>query len=433
MAVAACGDPPAGGAEPTATLPPVTEASAPLEEPTLVAATEPDAEPDAEPVQRRDEPSAGTADIEHLSIADALLPDAALGPPWEIQSREIDRVGQPPGPNQTSCDEYWTLESILGRDGGVASWWRDGGNADHHVVRVADEADLLVSLQHVARIADACPVVKWIEGGSFRTEMIELADGIGLRLEAVDHDEITVVVLTAHGDLLSVLRMPLWAAADGVVPEPSHDELEALASLMFDRLASAGPSDVPGAPATTTTAPPPVTSQPTGLGALLLTADELPDRWRLTSVEPYVADGSDDELVDQCPAAASIERVDAGLAWEANFRTASDDGAFELIGALESSRAAIEAVEDFGRIAECDLSELMPGAAWSGGLEDVSGADRAARLTAEVDLGGDDRRFDLVLLAIDSIVIVVSYEGRPADAELVLDLAARAAARAAAG
>ena len=43
----------------------------------------------------------------------------------------------------------------------------DGGNANHHVIRMADEMEILTKLLAFASLAETCPTVTWTEGGSF--------------------------------------------------------------------------------------------------------------------------------------------------------------------------------------------------------------------------------------------------------------------------
>lgn len=454
VVLAGCGSSPSVGTvsvddtvAPPATSPaPMTDVTATTIEPGTDPAKQPGA--DEQQIAPPDEPRHEADAVDRRSIADALLPDDAFGPPWEPQSRVFDRPATPSGPDQTTCPAYWAFETLLGRGGGHALWWRDGGNANHHVVRVVSgDVELVQTMLAALRIAEECPVVKWLEGGSFTVEQLEFDDAVGMRFDDRESGESTWVLLTAHADLVSILSMPIWPAADGTPPAPTDDELEALASQMYERLLAAGPADDADAPVivpattlprstvTTTTVTagtvPPVVD---GLGELLLTADELPDGWRLDGSSSYTAPGGDDDLVDTCPPAASMERIDAALAWEADFTAATGGDAFELIGDLGSAEAAAAAVEEFASVAECDFGDVMPGAAWSGGFEDVPGADVAARLTAELDDEDTGARFDLIIVAIDSIVIVVSHEGPlGTSGEPIADLAARATAKAVAG
>ncbi len=202
-----------------------------------------------------------------LSIEDALLPDDAFGAPWELQWRELKWVGYGAGPNQTDCDEYWAYEELLGGDGGHAMWWIDGGNANHRVVRLADEIEALPRLLEIAMIAENCPVVRWNEGGEFRVEVFTPdVEAIVMRFTDEGSGEITWVAVTLFGDLLSVLQIPLWTRADGTMIEVDLDEVTLVAAQMFQRLQDAGPEPTPSTPiivpSPVTTLPPPTTTVP---------------------------------------------------------------------------------------------------------------------------------------------------------------------------
>jgi hypothetical protein len=436
LMVAACGSSGLGAAD---TLPPpATDGSTGTSTPTT---TEPDrATTDTtEPGTRPEDPPEPVAPPEddqgpideppvRLSIEDALLPDEALPPPWEPQWRRLDRIGYPAGANQTDCDEYWEYESLLGSAAAEALWWMDGGNANHYVVRMDGEAEILTTLISIASIAANCPTVTWNEGGSFTTEMIEFDDAIGLRFDDAASGEVTWVLLTTFGDLVSVLSMPLWTPADGDLAEPSSDELSRLASLIYDRLEAAGAAEEPVD--VSTTEPPPIVAPPTtdppvevtGTGELLLGESDLPEGWALAGLEISSPSPTDQEVLDECPAAASIDLVDLGLEWEAEYESVFGSSAFELIGEMDSAAEASAAIEQFSTVWECDLGVLIEGATTSGGPVVLAGADAAGRLVLEApDLL--DARAELVLAAIGNVVIVVSEEIPAGGTSSVIELA----------
>lgn len=349
--------------------------------------------------------------VERLSIEDALLPDDALAAPWEPQRRQLDRIGYPAGPNQTDCEPYWEYERLLGGDGGHAMWWVDGGNANHYVIRMADEMAILTNLIVVGSIAEECPLVTWNEGGSFTTELLEFDKAFGLRFDDAESGEVTWVLVTTFGDLVSVLQIPLWTMADGTMIEFSSDDLTGLGDAMYQRLESAGPADE-RVVVTTTTEPrivdPPETVV-SGLGELLLTDTEAPDGWELDDVDEYIGDASEDVLVENCPAAASIDRIDAVLAWEAEFSSSGGANVLEMIGDIGSSAAATETIREFSLMADCDFGVILPNATTTGGLIEIRGADLAANLVIESpDLNG--ARLELLVASVGPIIVIVSEE-----------------------
>ena len=183
---------------------------------TSVATTAPD---DTQPGERppgTDPEDGQTSDrraaSQPLSIEDALLPDDALGAPWEFQWRNLDSIGYGAGPNQTDCDAYWAYETLLGGDGGHAMWWADGGNANHRVIRNDSFGSTMAELGSMVTIALQCPVVRWNEGGSFTTELFDDVDVDALIMRFIDEasGEVTWVAVTVTGDLISLLQMPLW-------------------------------------------------------------------------------------------------------------------------------------------------------------------------------------------------------------------------------
>lgn len=392
-----------------------------------------------------------------LSIEDALLPDNAFGAPWEMQWRQLDAVGFGAGPNQTDCDDYWAYEELLGGDGGHVMWWIDGGNANHRVTRVENQGEALARLVALGAIADTCPVVNWNEGGSFTVELFTPdVDALIMRFDDTASGEVTWVAVTLFGDLVSVMQIPLWTRADGTMIEVTLDEMTAVAAEMAQRLHDAGPDRSP--PPTTTNpkiptivAPPPPTTFPDvptivappppvaptttvaldSLGELLLTAAELPDGWEFSGIEPSSPGGSDDALIDACPAAQSLNDIDDALLWEASFRTLAGREALQLIGDTDDPAVASALVQRFADVASCDLSSLFADAVESGGLVEISGADAAGTLFIELpDQGGG--RLELGAAAVGSIVVVftidAAFDGAEPDRHM-LDFISRGVAK----
>jgi hypothetical protein len=358
-----------------------------------------------------------------LSIEDALLPDDAFGAPWEPQRRQLDAVGYGAGPNQTDCDEYWAYEELLGGDGGHAMWWVDGGNANHRVTRIADQGEVLARLVALGSIAENCPVVRWNEGGEFRVELFTPdVEALIMRFTDEASGEITWVAITSHGDLLSVLQIPLWTRADGTMIPVDFEDMTSVAAEMAQLVQDAGPERTPPPPTTTVPEPPtivppqvPTPPLPTStvpldsLGQLLLVDGEAIDGWTFDGVTAYQSGGSDDGLVEACPAAESLDAIDQVLSWEAEFETSSGDDAVQIIGEMPDAAAATAVVEQFAEVAECDLTAVIPGAIGSGGSIRVDGADAAGTLFIESEeLEGT--RLELGAAAIGSIVTVFTLE-----------------------
>ena len=389
------------------------------------ATTEPGMAPNGEPMEIR----------RGLSIEQALLPDEALPPPWEPQWRLLDQPGYGAGPNQTNCDVYWALEELRGGGGGHAMWWIDGGNANHYVRRI-DRSNVDSALG-LGAIAERCPTVRWLEGGSFTVESVDLDhDAVGLKLTDEVTGDVTWFAMTVFGDLLSVIDVPLWTNVEGEMVGFDRDELNRLVSLMYERLQSA---DTLPLPTTTTIAPPtlvpattapPTTTNPTplptttvppavtGLGKLLLERGELPAGFAEPEVRAHRPDDPDPELVAICPAAESVDRIDAMLTWSSTAereRVEID----QIIGRAESAAEASEVVLLFGEMAECELSEMFGEATEaSGGVIDIAGADAATSLVVEPT----DGSFlgEIIAVAIDDVVMVVSA-GTTFEAEWVLE------------
>jgi hypothetical protein len=157
---------------------------------------------------------------------------------------------------------------------------------------------------------------------------------------------------------------------------------------------------------------PPV--QPTGLGKLLLTADELPARWTVLSVHEYTADGGEDPLAEVCPAAGSIDVI------RSSSRGRPTSGPIST--SLPSSSSA--------RWGRPRRPRRPSPTTWSGGVVDVPGADTAGRLAVEArDLGS---RSELVVVAVGPIVMVLSGEGDLNHPAAVVELATHSTAKVAA-
>ena len=423
--VAACGSP----AEPIGdSLPPAatTSTSTLVEtDPASVTTTVPGERPVAYPEEG---PPPDEDVMLRLSIEDALLPDDAFDPPWELQWRQLDAIGYGVGPNQTDCDEDWAYEQLLAGDGGHAMWWTDGGNANHRVFRIEDQGEVLANLMALGSLADNCPVINWSEGGRFTAELFTPdVEALIMRFDDEASGEVTWVAITLLGDLLSVLQIPLWTRADGTMIDVDLDEITVIAAEMFERLEAAGPDRSPPPPITVletttipdpptvVTAPPVLPSIPTTtvvvdpLGQLLLAEVDLPGGWSVRSIAPYSAGSSDDAFVESCPAAASLDLIDEHLEWEAEFRTLAQREAVQILGDTNDPERAMALVEQFSAVAECDLSELLPGAVGSGGAVEIPGADAAGTLFIETpDL--IDTRLELGAAAIGSIVVVFTLE-----------------------
>ena len=429
MTASACG----GGddASPLVTVPPVTESTNdqttdPTAAPTTtstVPSTPPttsapgSAAPETVPGER---PAAG-------GVETALLPDEAFGAPWEPQRRSSDGQTFSAGPNQTTCEQYWTVEELRGIGGAHAMWWRDGGNANHRV------GPSNVPLTGLATLADDCPTVKWLEGGSFAVESIPVDDGYGFRFVESESRQVTWFGVTERNGLVSILDMPLWTDADGQMPAFSADDLRALLTEMRVRLAYAEATTTiaelqPTTTTTTTTSVQPATPQPPPppeplpeIAALLLTIDDLPPGFDEPNLREFTHSSPDEELEAICPAATSIAAIDEFLAW--TLSSDHDDG-FELeqiVGRADTSAVAAELVRRFAGIAACDLSDSYgEEVTTSGGEVAAAGADAASHLRIE----GDHEPFagDLVLLAVDDVVLIVSIEAIDAVALDAFDL-----------
>ena len=352
-----------------------------------------------------------------------LLPDDAFGDRWELQWRESDRQGFDPGPNQTTCASYWSIELLRTTGGAQAMWWTDGGNAVHYVGTLPRS---IRSLDGLAVLADECATVKWLEGGSFDVTAIEVDDGFAFRFDDAAAGQLTWLVVTRSDDLVSVLEVPLWNGVDGAMPTFTEDDARRLLAEMHARLvrvATQPPSPPPPpSPAATTVAPPVLTPAsttvaepapstttppPSGLAALLLTAEQLPPDFEPPTVREFSHGSRDEELERDCPAFESIHQIDQMFEW--TLRSGNGVAEFEqIVGRASSGDEAASVVRRFGEVADCDLSGLVGGeVATSGGEIDQAGADVASvlRLEAEGMLVGE-----LVLVAVGDVVTALTTE-----------------------
>lgn len=434
LIAAACGGANAGGTA-IATVPTTTDATtdATTDETTVentapTATTKPVIPPPTVPGERPVDDGGSASVRPELAIAVALLPDDAFAAPWELQWRELERTGYGAGPNQTDCAAYWAVEELRGGDGGHVMWWVDGGNANHYVSRF-DGANGVHLVAQLASLATSCPVVRWLEGGSFATESIELADGVGFRFTDAESGETTWFAAAVHRDVVSVLDIPLWTNIDGDAFDFDAGDLDRLTTQMYQLLldAEAAPPEVtvpPIAQPRPTTpppeiVPPPTTSLPpvpttisrdlvvTGVGKLLLGEAELPDRFDAPRVQKHRPDGPDDDLVAICPSGVSIERIDAMLEWGSMFEDHDGLQFNQIIGRADSVDAAVDVVDLFAETASCDLSASWGAdAETSGGAIGIDGADAAASLVLQAVDGSFSG--EIVALAVGDLVMIVS-------------------------
>lgn len=404
-----------------------------------------------------------------LSMQGTLLPDDAF--PWEMQRRTYDDVTFDYGPFQSSCRGYEVAEQFAGRSEATAFWWVDGGNANHWVGRETYPGEGVELVAAVAGAAADCGgVVSWGEGGSMEIEALDLGIDIGgFSMVTYPGDDLGFVAASTHGDLVSVLWVPMWTDIDGEFPDLTPEAFAAVARQAHDLLRAAGPATPDELrPATTTTPgttspdlvvtttppgtrpdmetatslprPTTTTVPPSGLALLVLTPDDLGNEWTTVDLEPYSSSPSDSDLAESCPAAASIDAADAIFEWESDLYR--DDGAnvAQLIGRAPDADTAIEIAEQFAGLAGCQLDELFGGeVVYTGGPVQVDGATAAGELTlADAD---QSQLSTTVLMAVGDLLIVVGVDTGFGGAdlsvadvrELALRLAAEAARKAAAG
>lgn len=351
-----------------------------------------------------------------------LLPDDAFGDPWELQWRESDRLGYEAGPNQTTCAPYWVIEQLRPIGGAHAMWWTDGGNVNHHVGMLPAT---IRSIEPLARLAEECPTVKWLEGGSFDVTAFAVDGGYAFRFDDPAADQVTWFAATQLGDLVSVLDVPLWTGIGGTMPNFTEDDVRRTVAQMRVRLATLAKPTPPPSPSTTTVAPPvlrpastttvaetaPSTTEapPSGLAALLLTAEHLPADFEPPSVSEFSHGTRDEDVEAACPAFESVHEIDLMFEW--TLRSGNGLMEFEqIIGRAPSADEASAVVRRFGDVGACDLSALLGGkVTTSGGELAIAGADAASilRIEAEDMLAGE-----LVLIAVGDVVMALTTEAR---------------------
>ncbi len=130
------------------------------------------------------------------------------------------------------------------------------------------------------------------------------------------------------------------------------------------------------------------------LGRQLLAADELPAGWQLDGVSEYSAGEPEEEIVEVCPAAESLNVIDLALRWEAEFSGPSDRRAAQLLGQMADEGIAAATVRQFAEVGSCDLDVMIPESVSSGGLVDVDGADAAATLFIEAESEGSESNWE---------------------------------------
>ena len=336
--------------------------------------------PDADPVNVR------------LAPEDVLLPEDALGAPWEHQHRTLDAITYDAGPQQSDCGDFWRAEQIVSQATANALWWRDGANLVHNVVPFYEFGEAESALAAAARVADAYPIISWGEGGDY------LVSPVSLDIDAIDGVE-TVSFLVDEGsgqqrwmvfsqreNLLSILSVPTWKSENPVV----EAEVGAAAALAAKRLSAAGPERSRPTPTTTTTQPvaPPRTStttpaiiieplpsettiptartEPDGLPedlvALLLTDEDLKGTGlSVRDTSSYPSNPSSAVDLPACPQLATFYNLDAEFEVERHLRTGDLGDINQLIGRAtdrEAAQALISA--DFDSAEPCLEDLLQP-------------------------------------------------------------------------
>lgn len=123
----------------------------------------------------------------------------------------------------------------------------------------------------------------------------------------------------------------------------------------------------------------------------------------------YSTGEPEEEIVEVCPAAESLNVIDLALRWEAEFSGPSDRRAAQLLGQMADEGIAAATVRQFAELGSCDLDVMIPESVSSGGLVDVDGADAAATLLIEAESEG--LRIELGAVAVGSTVAVFTLEG----------------------
>jgi hypothetical protein len=362
-----------------------------------------------------------------------LLPDDALAAPWELQLRRVDEPGFGVGANQTDCESYWLMEELRGADGSRATWWTDGGRADQYV-SVLTGQEALDDLVELAFAAQLCPVVRWNEGGSFTTENVTLRAGFGFKFTDEESGEVTWSAVARAGDLVSVLDVSLWAVADGAPVDFDADDLDGLAIRMNALVARAASGPRGSSPVTVppSDGTPSTTLEPavTGVGTSLLEQADLPTGFSGPRRRLHEVGDADTELVESCPAAASIEIIDSIFEWAASADGPDGMVVQQYIGVAASAEQAAEVIAQYADVAACDLSAAFADTDVSGGPIEIQDADAAATLV----LHSSDGAYagELIVLTVGDVVSAVSVGsavGDSLDPAAAHDLAARAAAK----
>ena len=371
-----------------------------------------------------------------LSVEAALLPDDAFGAPWEHTGSRLDNFGYDTGPNQSDCDPYWLVESVISLGGGNVTWWSEGGNVNHYVARVDDPQAYVDAARAVP---EQCPRVSWSEGDSFSATALDIGEGVAA-FEAVTDPatDRSWFAVTARGDLVSMLWIPLWPTLSGdEFLAISVDDLGAVAQQMRTLLLAA--PEVEPASITTTTPPPPPTPPPTpptpptttepvavtqpevapvptlpandpsGLSNHLLTADQVPNGWDLVDIEPYIAEPMDDAFIRACIAAMAFDTIDVGLEWRAQWTGPSASKLQQIVGRMPSVGEASDAVELLAEVGSCDLSVPLDGGQASGGAAELPGTTAATRLVFSAE-PPQEVFLEIVVFAIDDLVMVFTAE-----------------------
>ena len=405
--------------------------------------------PDADPVNVR------------LAPEDVLLPEDALGAPWEHQHRTLEAITYDAGPQQSDCADFWRAEQVMSQATANALWWRDGANLTHNVVPF-DEFGLAESvLASAARVADACPVISWGEGGDYLVSPssldIDPFDGVETVSFLVDEGagQQRWMVFSQRENLLSILSVPTWPT--DAPPVVAADVANA-ASLAASRLAAAG--DERPAPPTTTTTTAPVTTtaapdttvpkttvpatteaQP-NTDAIVVDAVDEPDLDIIPDIrsgpelppdlvavlldETDFAPGvlgrepdlrqyrSSDLEHEEC---ADFAELDALLTVESELRFTDGDDVLQIVGRAPDSATAKRVVANFVNLRPCfelefeaDAQEAVergdPDVFFSFTLQavDVPGADAA--VTWDVTVG--EEIATVIVIAVDDLIYVAS-------------------------
>ena len=275
-----------------------------------------------------------------LSLDDALLRDGAFDLPWEFQRRTLDRFTFEPGPQQTDCAEFWELEKIGTYGTAYATRWRDGANLDHQVAAFPSSDDAAAVMDAASRLAEACPVVVWFEGGKFSVSPVDVdfeLDEVTSVAFVIDEgqEQRTWRVLSLRDNVISSLRIPTWPIP-GVKPVTEAEVLDA-GRHAAKLLAAAGPARREEAQTTTTTVAPvteedpdhlkpgvntdptPVEPLPKDLLAITLDDGDLSTDWEADELEKYRPNPTSLSDLTDCPEMAAFDAIDAVLVIERRF------------------------------------------------------------------------------------------------------------------